>query len=414
MISTATLAGYMALALQLSPEVRSARSAHEAAAARFRSTAGEAALPSLAAQAQANPWGRNPLWDGRFHSWRLNAADVTYTAGGTWNLFDSFFDWRAARQARLARDAARAALDETVQERALEAGRAYLELFIRQRLQEVEEEDLRAQRFQYELTRDLYKNGMKSRSDLLKSETDWRSSQIRLLNAQAERRRALFRFNLLLDRPPDEPAVLAAPPEVPPVTGGVEQALTSRPELRRNELELRVARSRSADRLQGLLPRLSADARYEARRDATFGDPDLGTGRSRPNYWLGLTLSLPIGFNGWSQANDWLAARADVRRLEAERAALVRRVREEVAFARIGFDQALESLRFGRERELIARDNMEIVTQQYREGSADVIRLAQARQDYRQAQVDVLSLARDVQLRWLEFRRAVGEALWTE
>lgn len=412
LVATMTLAGYMGLALEFSPEVRAARASLDAAAARHRSAAGQLYLPSLSAEAQTNPWGYDPLWGGRFHSWRLRSSDTAYAAGATWNVFDSFFGWRRTRQASFEREAAEAFLQEAAQDRALEAARSFLDLFVAQKLMGVAEGDVQAQRAQYELTRDLYKNGMKSRSDLLKSETDWRSSQIRLLDARAESRRALFHFNVLVERAPESAAQLAEPGPVPAAGGSVGEALRRRPELRRTQLELDAARSRSGERLQGLLPRLSADARFSTRRDPTFGDPALGSGRSRPNYWLALTLSLPAGFNGWSQAQDWLGARAEVRRLEAGRQALSRRVREEFVFAGIGLEQASESLRIGKERELIARDNLEIVTQQYREGSADVIRLAQARLDYREAQVASARLARDVQLRWLEHRRASGEALW--
>lgn len=416
--STITLSGYLALALSHSPEVQASRESLSASASRQRAAVADAALPTISASAQTYPWGYDPLWLGRFHSWRLTKDGAAYSAGATWNLFNSFRDAREAHQSGLERLQAEESLQEALQGRAIAAARAYLVLFLRQRLEEVASVDVAAQRAQFDVTKDLYQHGMKSRSDLLKSETDWRSSHLRLLERRADVRRALFDFNQLVDRDPEAPAVLAEPGGEPRLPGAgtaeLSAAYERRPETRRARLALKLAGSRAADRLQDLLPRLSADARYTMSRDATFGDPAMGSGRSRPVYNIGLNLSLPVGFNGYSQAQRWRAARSDERRLEAELVSLKRRVAQDVVFARIGLEQAVESLRFSRERELIAKDNLDLVEQQYRQGSADVIRLAQARQDHLQAQTDTLRQSHDAQLRWLEYRLAAGENIWRQ
>ncbi|MBI5630012.1 MAG: TolC family protein [Elusimicrobia bacterium] len=411
-----TQESYLRLALENSPELRSAEAAAEAASAKWKEAVGDAWLPALSAEAQAAPWGKNPLHSDRFSSWRLNGSDVKYDASLSLNLFNSFLDSRKIRQAALSRDLSRARLDEVRQDRALQAVKAYLDLALKQGLKEVADSDLEAQKAQYLLTQDLYKNGMKSKSDLLKSETDWRSSELRAFAAEAERRKSLYRFNVLISRDPEEPSRLESlvPPE--PLSGefpaSARKAVLERPEMRQAELALAQARTSAASALQKLFPTLSAAAHWSAAKAATFGDPSLGTGRSRPNYYLGVSLSLPAGFNGFSQWQERASAAAELRKSREDREALVRRVREEVYVARINFDLALNSFRLGRQRQDIARDNLELVTQQYRQGSADVIRLAQARQDYLQSRVELERLLHDSRLGWIQYRQAVGEPLW--
>ncbi|MBI3554381.1 MAG: TolC family protein [Elusimicrobia bacterium] len=407
---------YLNRVLDAAPEVGSSKQSYKAAEASLRQAIAEAWLPAFNASASATPWGNNPSNGNTWNPWRLNAVDTTYSFGATWNVFNSFYDTRAIVQKRLARDAALAVLDQTRQTRSLEALTTYLELFLKQKLKEVADVDLEAQKSQYDLTLDLYRHGMKSQSDLLKSETDWRSSELRAFGAESERRKALYHFNLLIGRGVDSSAELPELTQGPTRFMNVDEALGKaavlRPELRRSAADLRSSELSVQGSAQNFLPKLSAAFSWNESRSATFGNTGLPSAPSRPFYAFGLNLSLPVGYTVATQAEAYIAARAAARQAAFERAALLRTVRENVYFTRIDLDQTLMSYEVGLQRERIAKSNLDIVLEQYRQGSADVIRLAQARADYLQAQTERLTLLHDTQLRWLQFRQATGEPLW--
>lgn len=405
---------YVTRVLERSPEVGAAKALYDSASGAWKKSIGDSWLPAFSFTGTDHPWGNDPGNSNKHHGWRVNANDMSYNASAKLSLFNSFADARTVRLASLARRKAAVSLDEARQARAFEAWHAWLDLYLRQQLKEVAESDAAAQKTQYELTKDLYRNGMRSRSDLLKSENDWRSAELGLLSAEAEWRKALYQFNVLLDRPGAEPARVAnlSPPSVAAMTleDEARRADSRRLESRRAELDIRSAQVSTAKALQGIFPTLAASFNWDESRTPSYGEA--GGGSTRPNWYAMLTLSLPLGFNGWSQVQSYLSARADERKAREERRALSRQVRREVHFARIELEVASESYALSLLREAAAKDNLALVTQQYRQGSADVIRLSQARQDYLQARVERVRFLHGANLRWLEYRRATGENLW--
>ncbi len=410
-----TTDAYLKRAFDIAPEVASSQQAFRASEAQWKQSMTDAWLPALTASANANPWGYNPLNANVWNSWNINAVDTTYSVGAAWNLFNSFYDWRKISQARLTKDAAHAVLDQVRETISINALTAYLDLYLKQKIKAVADVDLAAQKAQYDLTLDLYKHGMKSKSDLLKSETDWHSSELRDFSAEGDRKKSLYHFNLLINRAVDESA------ELPELTQGPTQFLDAdeavrrsevqRPELRQSAFNLKNSELTAQQAEQNFIPKLSAAFNWNENRPAPFGNGLLPI-TQRPFYFFGLTLSLPVGYTIGSQVEAYEAARAQARQAAYDRATLLRTVRENVHFARIALDQTLASYRIGVEREHIAQENLDIVYELYREGSADVIRLSQARLDYLQAQTDRLTFLHDTQLNWLLYRQAIGEPIW--
>lgn len=406
---------YVARALETSPELAQADESLREADYQWKSQTAGAWLPTLAFTGLAYPYGHNPADQYRSVPWRLNRSDMSFNTTIGLNLFNSFQDATRVGLARHNRNAFRYARDAARRDRSIGAARAYLDLGLRERLIEVASENLKGQEEQYRLTRDLYRNGMKSLSDLLKSETDWRSSELRITQADAERRRSLAAFNSLLSREPEAPARLDPLPEpetrpLRPLAEDLESAESRRPEaLRARALEERAEVARRQAR-RDLLPVLSVDATWNHQDTPTFGQPITTlTNIPNPNYQLGLRLTLPNRFNLVSQAADWAAASAARRRAAQERLALVRQVRLEAVQARISLEQALAAARIAAQKADLAGRNLELVGEQYKQGSADVIRLAQAQLDYLQARTERSQAAHDAAVSRLEYRRAIGE-----
>ncbi|MBI4423028.1 MAG: TolC family protein [Elusimicrobia bacterium] len=413
-----TLPDYLAAALAKSPEVGQAEARSREAEAQWKAQTAAAWLPTLAFTGSGYPYGHNPANAYRFTPWRLDRDDLSFNTSLNLNLFNSFQDAARVRAAQQGREAARHGADAARQERALAAAQAFLRLSLDDRLLEVAAENLKAQEEQYRLTKDLYEHGMKSLSDLLKSETDWRSSELRMAAARAERARALAQLNVQRDAEPEAEAELAPVAEpgaeaLPPLVQDVEQAFRRRPEALRAQALLALGETKARQARRDLLPVLSVDAAWNRQDTATFGQPVTTlSGIPKPNYQLGLRVSLPSGYNAVTQTQGWRAAQAERDRTLAELEATRRRIRLEAVQSRIALEQAVAGIRIAGQKAELASRNLELVREQYRQGSADVIRLAQAQLDYLQARVERSQAAHDAAVSRLEHRKAVGERIW--
>ncbi len=404
---------YVRKALANSREVQQAQAALDKSAAQVKEKAAAMALPSFSFSGDATPWGHAPSNSNALTHWRLSRDEATATTGLNLNLFNSFNDYRAVRSALLGRGAQDAALSSAKRSQAFDAIRAFYDLSLKNRLLEVAVENLKAQEEQYKMTEDLYKNGMKSLSDLLKSETDWRSSELRLAGAEAEQKISLIKFNSLVDGEPLEAAVLkvdlaGGTTEMPSLSDDAARALVHRPDLAKGRFDLENAQVSMAQARQGMLPSFSINAVW-SRRD---GGPTGSISEPNPSYRVGLGLSMPVGYNVASQIYSFVASRHDVRRLEAALDQLVRDATLEVHGAFVQLERALRSYSISTAKETISDRNLGLVTEQYRTGSADVIRMGQARLDLLNARVERAQALHEAFINRARYRLAVGDSLW--
>jgi len=408
-----TVSSYTAAALASSPEVRSAEDAYRAADAALKGQAAALVLPTLSFSFTEYPYGHDPFRSYRYNHGRFAVREGQAVTAANWNLFNSFEDLQKTRAAAMARRAAKNAWTAARQDRAFAAINAFYDLDAKTELLGVAQQNLTDQKRQYDQSLDLYKNGMKSLADLLKSETDWRSSELRIIAAEAERKRSLVAFNALLDRGAFDEAALtldlkAGATDLPLVEPDFVRALDARPEVAEAREDLARARVAVQQAMQGILPNLKVDATWTKTRYAAGS----GTTFPNPNHQIGLALTLPIGFNGFTQAFGVSAAKARLRRSEAARDAALRTVKTEVYGAYINLEKVSRSYTVAVLKEEIAAKSFELVERQYRQGAADAIRMNQAQNDYLSARVERALALRDIFIDRARYRRAVGDPLW--
>lgn len=408
---------YVRTALGLSPDSRSAADSLEAAGAKARARWARAFAPSLSFSAKLSPAKLAPASRFTFDSWRGDANDLLLTPGLSWNLFNSFQDLLSARSSELSREGASESLAASRQAEAFDALQSYWGLYLREKLLEVGRQNIQVQREQYDLTLDRYKHGMKSLSDLLKTETDWRSAELRFETDEARSRLALFQFNILVGAEEGSPARLAADltvgTTVPPrLEDGLRAAMADKPEMRRNRLE--VAQAHISHRLAkiGAGPTVSLDFDASHSWSGDYRAPALPFGAGTAVYGFALRLALPSSFNLYSQLQDVRASAAELRKTLEGAESLRRQVRGEVYQSHIELTRALRSLEISERKEDISRQNLELVKEEYSQGSADVIRLSQAQSDYVGAQAERLQAIHDAKINWARWQRAIGEPLW--
>lgn len=183
-----------------------------------------------------------------------------------------------------------------------------------------------------------------------------------------------------------------------PVDALMKRALSARAELR--------ALQGSAQRAQ-----LEAEAARRARLPAptVFGGlkrADDQSGRSTGGV-IGVNLSIPLFDTGGREAARWAAEGA---RVQAERHALERRIRAEIASAAevLGLRQAAVS-----EDTAEAGDElMRIAEVAYREGEVGILELLDAARTAARARTRRIELRRDARLAQIALERAVGDVLW--
>jgi outer membrane protein len=407
---------YLRRVLAASPDVKSAEEALRAAEDNFNGQVAEMVLPTLSYSALKYPYGDDPNLDYAFHGLRLNGSNIETNTTLGWNLFNGFQDWTNMRIKQEARESARHAFDGARQTAAWTALQAFYALSAQARLRDVAREDLRAQVDQYQETQGLYKDGLKSLADLYKSETEWHESQIRLVQAEAAYKGALQPFNELINRPPWEERALDASLEsgatdLPTLEDDAAQLAQRRPEILGARRDEQGAEYSERLALLGLLPTLNVGAFWN-REDSYAGVPSGTLGIPNPNRYLAVTASLPVSFNGFSQGYAYAAARAARRQARDKVDAAVRQAREDLYAAWIALESAGKVYALAVREVEIAEEGLKIVEAQYRQGSADALRMAQARTDLLTARQQRENAVQNINVGRAQYRRAAGIHLW--
>lgn len=412
-----TAAEYVKGALAVSPEVRQAEESWKEADDFYKAQLSAMLLPTIAFTATEFPWGDDPSLGYLHHGWRVRRADVGTNATGTWNVFNGFQDWLKTRAAAAARDSAASARDAARQDRAFAALQAFYALDARARLRDVAREDLRAQEEQYKQTQGLYRDGLKGLADLYKSETEWHASEIRLVSAEGDYKAAQQPFNSLLNRAPWELAAVAAEltpgaTDLPRLEDDAEALPRRRPEIARALSDAARAAEAEKQSLVGLFPTFAVNAVWNRQELTSVGVPSSSLGIPNPNSQVGLTLSLPFGYNGATQAFNYAGARAELSRAKAVAESIQRSARDELYAAWINLERATITWGLSLRQEEIAGQGLAIVEAEYRQGSADALRMAQARSDLLSARVQTATALQDIFVNRAAYRRAAGVPLW--
>jgi cobalt-zinc-cadmium efflux system outer membrane protein len=254
-----------------------------------------------------------------------------------------------------------------------------------------------------EVLRTREREGEGSRFDRLRAEQELRDLKQLTTAAAVEAREARAIVSAML--PPGvefariTPAPGRSPQPVPaPVDTLMTRAASSRAELR--------ALQRSAERAD-----LEAEAARTARRPAPaivggLKRADVESGRDQGGVF-GVSLSLPLFDGGGRDAARWAAERA---RVEADRTAVERRIRAEVARASDAL--ALRQAAVADDAEGAGDELTDIAVVAYREGEMGILDLLDAVRTASRARTRTIELRLDARLAQIALERAVGDVLW--
>lgn len=404
---------YMQAVFAASPDLEAAQNSLESAKNSYANSMINGYLPSMSLSAATPLWAYNGTrWDGL----RLNRNEITSSAQINWNIYNMGKDSLSLRGASISRDIAELSYKSTKQNEAMTALTNYYNLLTDQKLLDVARRDLTDQEAQYNLSQNLYKDGLQSLTDLLQSETNWRASQMRLTSAEATYQQQLLTFNTQINREPFAPVELTdaaneSTSTLAAVQGDFERALRDRFEMQSAEASVRNAEITYRQAVLAQAPVFSVDFNWTKSGLQMFGLPS-SSASPNPSYSIGASLSVPLGFFWMAQRNEIKNAaftrRAASLTLENRR----RSIRSSVVSARIALELNSSSLGLSKLKKTIAQQKLRLVEEQYRQGVADSIKLTQAQNDDLAAQQDYTTLLYQLELKRAQYHESVGIPLW--
>ncbi len=232
----------------------------------------------------------------------------------------------------------------------------------------VAERTLQRAREQHRVSRRLYEEGERARTDFLRSEVHLAEAEQTLLSAQNGARLAERAFNMLLRRPLGQRAVLdtaAHRPNrtVPPVDTCVSIALSLRPELRALEARRRLHDGEIESAKAEFYPQVGLSAAYGWEH----ANPLLSREKEHWRVSVGMKANL---FNGFTDRNRLQAARVNRRKGDLETDAIRDRIALHVTQSYLNLGESRQRLVLARRRIESASESYRAVNAAYREGVA--------------------------------------------
>jgi len=405
-----TLDSYLAEVFAVSHTLKQAEESLELSRSGYLYSLASFYLPSVSVSA-ANTFyssSRSP---------RLAFAKNNTTAGlsASLNLFNNFKDKLGLDSARLGRDSTELALFSARQDLTISALNTYYDVLRKRQLRKVAQASLAAYEEQFRKAQAYYKDGLKSYSDVLKSELNFRSSQLSEMSYAESCRNSEMAFNTLVYRQPDEEALLAEVTGVsdlgmPDLSADLAYALANRPDLRQARLSLEQKKIARKEARIGWLPNLSADASYSRQGLLGLGDP--APGALNHSYSAGVSLSLPLGVGTLGVNNSNLSAEIELARSQRSLLSDELAAKKEIISAWHSRALALKSYEVAKMQAEISAENLAIVKEKYSQGRAGIIELNDAQSDELSAQNSLANSFFDLLLDRISYDKTVGRKIW--
>ena len=376
----------------------------------YKNAFSQAFLPSFSLSAQA---GKEYNRSNRLSTWaEFRDANSSAQASGEWNLFNSGKDVLQYKAASLNWQMARIDYDDRLQQYVLDAASTYYDLLRASKLLEVYKEDLSVAQKQYEQDKVLYDNGLKTRSDLLQSQTNWRSSQLSLFSAQTDYDNALKNFNIALNRSVEAPVLLDqevdfAARDLPTLDQDLTYALAHRYDARTQRLTLQK------NDLQKTLDHLDTLPSFYVNLFSATGRAFDTHQLWDYNYGIsaGITFDLGFFYLDKSRTRQNISLSNQNAHLQYEQ--FLRTLRDAVVQARNTLLLQMRSLEISKLRLEAAQQRFDATQLKYKNGLMSATDLTVARQELLSSQVDYVTLLCDVTLTYMKYQYALGNRLYT-
>ncbi len=377
-----TLDQIVTIALNKNPAI--AISQQEVEASRGRVTqAYSAYLPQLAATAgytRRNQWMIN-FFNGSLYRYQDN--DILGALSISQYLYDFGQTSGRVEQSRFGLSASEKAVNKTIADTKRDVTKSYFEVLKRQSLVQVNRESVRIQEEHLDQARAFFKEGVRPKIDVTKSEVGVANSRLNLIHAEYAMRSSRYDLESLLGGPPIEGsyhlADVVSPPsdDLQPVEALVEAADAHRPEFAVLKDQIRAAQAQLKSSEAGHWPSITAKASGGWQNVNSFG---LINGNDYPlrDVWqIGVNATWPL-FTGHRVEGKIAESQAEIGKLESQQRQLELLVFNEVSTAYLGVKETAESIKTAELALRQAKENMELADGRYRNGVGNAIEYSDA------------------------------------
>ncbi len=342
-------------------------------------------------------------------------------------------DFTVQEKTQLSREAERNALRlDVIQEAAV----AYLTILRAETSLRIQKDNLKLTRSNLELARVRESVGSAARDEVFRWESEIASGRRAVLEVQAQMKQARVSLNRVLHRPLEEPFMTAEASLEDPVLFNdlnrllsyidtpqhfsvfrdfqVQEGLSASPEIKRlNALIAAQKRITLNARRAYWAPDVSLQADVDQRLAADGAgqaSPPTApvTGQDDMQWSVGVGLSFPL-FSGGNKEATETKALEDLRALRLEREATVGRVEERIRSSMFQVAASFTGIRLSREAAHAAQKNLELVVDQYSQGTVDIIKLLNSQNATLTANEAAATAVYEFLIDFMRIQRAVGQ-----
>ena len=316
----------------------------------------------------------------------LPVGNFTTRFGGTWNLFDSFASWRGVDRAKEMNSVATHQLERTDQEILFRVVQSYYGVLLARKQLEIAEQAEKTAKAIIDRSQVRFDAGLVVESDLLSAKVRLASREQELIRARNNVDLARAQLNTAMGVSADaQYQPVDASEETPLPRASLEeveqQALTTRPDLKRIEAQ------RSAQDLSVAIAKASFGPRLNAFAGWQLDNPTFLAGGGGNNWVGGIELQVDL-FQGGARRSALSREHAVAEKMAALKQAAADAVRLEVRQAYYDQDANRQQVEVARAAIAQAQESLRINQDRYDGGLLTITDLLSAEEAARRSQAD--------------------------
>ncbi len=248
--------------------------------------------------------------------------------------------------------------------------------------------------------------GMATRSDILKSEVELSNAELEKIKAANSLLAAKGNLNQLMGLPSnnlteivDDLSELNENP-VLSYDSLFAEAMESRVEVKRFYSLLNAQQNYIQLAKGEYYPSLDANANYNFAGEKTSG--------MQQNWWLGLSLTIPV-FKGFSTKARVTGEEIALKGLKQDFEALKQQIGQEVWYAFLAVNESIDKIETTSKGLESARENLSIAEGEYKEGAGSIIQLTDAQTTFVTVEQNYIQSVADYKISLAELERTIGK-----
>jgi len=266
---------------------------------------------------------------------------------------------------------------------------------------------------EYIKSQQYYKIGLRSYSDLLKSELNFKNATLSTFYYENNYKNSLMTLNYnIYEDPLNELNIQSMSedisfPQLPSIENAINIAIQNRREIKIYQTMIKMKQKEYEKQKISLWPDFSIDLSYS--KSEIFS---LGPSSPNPYYSLNFSLSLPIGRSYYDRYKDVLEYKYYLNRAERDLFTIKLQIKKEVIENIRAYQYALKKYDLSKTNVEISKNNLEIIKTKYAQGNVSIIDFIEAQKDDLQARSNMSESFYDLYITYYAYKKSIGEQLW--